>query len=106
MDASRLDRVQVDVAGEIVEITWGERDALLGKLRRVAGNETIIEKLEGAGASRPVDLDDEQVSRLRTELGFWDNSANEMPESVARLLTALIGADPGIGRVEPGSWGG
>jgi hypothetical protein len=42
MEASRLDRVRIDVAGNIVEITWDERDTLLGKLRTVSECETIV----------------------------------------------------------------
>jgi hypothetical protein len=38
MESSRLDRVQIDVAGEIVEIAWKERDTLLRRLRAVAAS--------------------------------------------------------------------
>ena len=68
MEASRLDRVRIDVAGNFVEITWDERDTLLGKLRVLAGCETIVQNFaEAVGASRPVELDDEQRSRLRLD---------------------------------------
>ena len=97
---SRLNRVQVDVAGEIIPITWHERDALLANLRTVAGCETIVENFEAVGASRPVDLDDEQRSRLRVTLELWGVSV--LPEGLARLLVALVRADPaGQGALDP-----
>lgn len=71
MESSRLDRVQIDVAGEIVEIAWKERDTLLRRLRAVAGCEKVVQHFEAVGASRPVQLDDEQRSRLRVTLELW-----------------------------------
>ena len=91
--ASRLDRVQVDVAGEIVEISWDERDALLEKLETVAGCDTIVKKFEAVGASRPVHPDDEQGSRLCVALEL--RGVSVLPDGLARLLIALIRADPG-----------
>jgi hypothetical protein len=93
MESSRLDRVQVAVAGEIVEIARDERDTLLRKLRSVAGCETIVQRFEAVGASRPVELDDEQRSRLRVTLELWGVSV--LPDGLARLLVALVRADPG-----------
>jgi len=45
MERSRLDRVQIDVQGELIEISWDERDALLGKLRILTGFETVSERI-------------------------------------------------------------
>jgi hypothetical protein len=89
----RLDRVGVDVAGEIVEISWDERDALLEKLETIAGCDTIVVKFDAVGASRPVHLDDEQRWRLRVALELWGVSV--LPDGLARLLIALVRADPG-----------
>jgi hypothetical protein len=94
MEASRLDRVKVDVTGEIVEIVWDERDALLDRLRTVAGCETIVEKFEAVGATRPVELDDEQRSRLRVALQFWEG-VRVLPDGIARLRAALVQDSPG-----------
>ena len=93
MEASRLHRVQIDVAGNIVAITWDERDKLLVKLRTVAGCEKVIQRFEAVGAGRPVDLNDEQRSRLRVTLELWGVSV--LPDGLARLLIALVQADPG-----------
>lgn len=93
MQGSRLDPVRVNVAGEIVEISWDERDALLDKIRNVSGCETIIERFWAAGASRPVELNDEQRSRLRVTLELWGLSV--LPDGLAHLLIALVRADPG-----------
>ena len=32
MERSRLDRVQVDITGELIELTWDERNRMLAKL--------------------------------------------------------------------------
>jgi hypothetical protein len=102
MESSRLDRVQIDVAGEIVEIAWKERDTLLRRLRAIAGCEKVIQNFEAVGASRPVQLDDEQRSRLRVTLELWGDSV--LPGGLARLLAALVRADPG-GHVATASFG-
>jgi hypothetical protein len=73
-----------------------QRDALLEKLESIAGCDTIVEKFDAVGASRPVQLDDEQRSRLRVALELWGVSV--LPDGLARLLIALVRADPG-GRV-------
>jgi hypothetical protein len=88
----RLDRVEVNVAGEIVDITWDERDQLLGKLRVLEGSETIVLNFEAVGASRPVELTEEQRSQLRVILELW--GVNVLPEGLADLLMALVRADP------------
>jgi hypothetical protein len=96
MERSRLDRVQVDVDGELIEITWAERDTLLGKLRLARGMDSIIDRFEAVGASRPVELGDEQRSRLRVALELW--GVRVLPDGLARLLVALVRADP-VGHV-------
>lgn len=96
MEAGRLDRVYVDVAGESVEISWDERDELLERIRIVAGDETIVGKIEAVGASRPVELDEGERARLRTGLELWEAIAvSNLPEGIARLLAALVRTDPG-----------
>jgi hypothetical protein len=89
----RLDRVHVDVAGEIVMITWDERDVLLEELAWAAETKSIRVKFEAVGASRPVELDAEERTRLRTALDEW-GSDRLQPEGIARLHTALVRAEP------------
>ena len=91
---SRLSRVDIEIAENLVEITWDERERLLDKLRDVAGCDTIIERFWAVGASIPVELDDEQQTRLRVALEFWEQR-NPLPDGLARLLDALFNADPG-----------
>jgi hypothetical protein len=93
MGASRLSLVHVEVAGNLLEITWDERTALLDKLSDDAGSATIIERFWAGGASLPVVLDDVQRSRLRLTLELWGVTA--LPDGLARLLVALVQADPG-----------
>jgi hypothetical protein len=88
VEASRLDRVQVDVAGEIIGITWDERDVLLEELAFAEGTKPIRERFEAVGASRPVELDAEQRARLRAALDAWGEDRLQ-PEGIARLHAAL-----------------
>jgi hypothetical protein len=88
MEASRLDRVRVDVAGKIVEISWDERDTLLEELAFAADTKPIRVKFEAVGASRPVELDTEERARLRIALDDW-GSDRLQPEGIARLHEAL-----------------
>ena len=92
MEARRLDRVQVNVAGNDVEITWDERDRLLGKLRLLTGCDSIMQKFEAVGASRPVKLDHVQQARLRVVLELWGVAV--MPDGLAHLLIVLVRAEP------------
>jgi hypothetical protein len=90
-----LDRVLVNVAGEIVEITWGDRDALVVALNDVYGCEAIVEKFWHAGPSLPVELDQEQQLLVRLKLERWGVSV--LPDGLARLLITLVRHDPGGG---------
>jgi hypothetical protein len=94
MESSRLDRVRVDVAGEIVEISWHERDMLLQELSFVAGSKTIREKFEAVGASRPVELDEMERPHLRAALEDWERDIVQ-PGGIERLHAALERDDQG-----------
>ncbi|MGZ4289045.1 MAG: hypothetical protein ACXVZW_06780 [Gaiellaceae bacterium] len=92
MPGSRID-LDVDVAGEIVVITWHERDVLLEELAFAEGTKALRERFEVVGASQPVELDVEQRSQLRTVLDNW-GSDRLQPEGIASLHAALVRADP------------
>jgi hypothetical protein len=92
MEASRVTFAHVEVANNLVEITWDERDALLNRLRDTAETETIIDRFWSAGASRPVILNERQRLRLRVALERWGITV--LPEGLTRLLIALVQADP------------
>jgi hypothetical protein len=94
MEASRLDRVRIDVAGDVVEITWHERDVLLHELAAAPGSKDIRVKFEAVGASRPVELNEGDRSRLRSALDDW-GSDRLQPEGIGRLHAALARADQG-----------
>jgi hypothetical protein len=89
----RLNCVQVDVAGTLVDISWEERATLLHKLQTVGGCDAIVEKLVDAVAgSGPAELDDEQQLRLRVTLERW--GFIELTGGLEHLLVALVRADP------------
>lgn len=92
MEAGGLDRVQVDIAGEIVVISGDDRDVLLAELAFAEGTKSIRERFEAIGASRPVELDAEQRTRLRTALDDWGEDRLQ-PKGIARLHAALARAD-------------
>jgi hypothetical protein len=91
MERSRLDQVHVDVAGNVVEIAWVEREWLLRKIETVAGFETIVAQFIAVGASRLVELDFEERARLRAALEVWER---ELIDGLVRLLDALVQAAP------------
>jgi hypothetical protein len=96
MDAGRLDQVHIDVAGELLEISWDERNELLERIRIVVDDETIVEKFEAVGTRRPVELDSGERGRLRMALELWDAVAlGDLPDGIAGLLAVLAKADPG-----------
>jgi hypothetical protein len=91
---SRLNRVQVDVAGEVVAISWEDRNELLAKLRTVVGSEAIVDKFAKAAPNmQRVELDPKQRLDLRVILELWGVTA--LPDGLAHLLVALVRADPG-----------
>jgi hypothetical protein len=92
MEAGRLDRVRVNVAGEVVTISWHERDVLLEELAFAEGTKPIRERFEAVGASRPVELDAEERVGLRTALDDW-GSDRLQPEGLRHLHAALRRAD-------------
>jgi hypothetical protein len=91
MEAGGRSRVRVEVAENLVEITWGERETLLRRLDDVGGSESIIERFWAVGASWPVVLNDEQRSRLHVTLERWGGSF--LHNGLACLLVALLHAD-------------
>jgi hypothetical protein len=94
MGTSRTEhRVHVEVGENLVEISWDERTALLDKLSDIADSGTIIERFWSGGASTSVVLNAVQRSRLRVMLELWGGSV--LPDGLARLLLALVQADPG-----------
>jgi hypothetical protein len=95
MEEDGLDRVQVEVADEIVEITWDEREALLERLRDIHGRETIIARFNAVGATRAVVLAPAEWEPVRVVLQVWEQDPNGLPSGLAGLLSALVRADPG-----------
>jgi hypothetical protein len=91
MEASRLDRVLINLAGEVVQITWAERDTLLEELAFAAETKPIRVKFEAVGASRPVELDADDRAHLRKALDEW-GSDRLQPDGIARLHAALVRA--------------
>ena len=88
--SARLDLVRVDVDGEVISISWNERDHLLQELAFAAGTGPIRRRFEAIGASRSVELDVEQRALLRAALDAWEDDRIPQPEGIERLHSALV----------------
>ncbi len=96
MGSGGPDKVHVDVAGDLVEISWAEREELLERIRIVAGDKAIVSKFTAAGTSRHVELGKDEISRLRMTLELWDAVAlGDLPDGIVGLLAAVVKANPG-----------
>ena len=82
--------MRIDVAGEIVEISWNDRDILLEELAWAADTKSIRVRLEAAEPGHPIELDADQRARLSAALDDW-GSDRLQPEGIARLHKALRG---------------
>jgi hypothetical protein len=88
-------RVDVLVEGQPVGISMDERTRLLERLRIVAAGERIVLKFESAWLTNQVDLDADDLGRLRMSLELWKATALELPDGITRLLDALEKPVPG-----------
>jgi hypothetical protein len=86
------DRVQVDVAGDVVEISSDECDELVARLKK-AGLSSIAGELSKA-INQPVALSPDELEPVEAVLSSWSNQA-ELPDGIVQLGVALIRADPG-----------
>ena len=84
----RLDRVHIATRTGDVEMTWAVRDTLLEELAFAPDMKEVRQAFEAAGASRPVELTDQQQADLRTALDNW-GSDRLQPDGIARLHAAL-----------------
>ena len=87
----RLNRVLVDTASGGVVIPWASRDALLEEIGGRFGADSIVKAFIAVGASRPVELSQEEQALLLEWLDAWA----EPPEGIWNLQRALRGdVDP------------
>jgi hypothetical protein len=91
VEVTRVDRVQIGVSGNVIEITWTERDWLLTRILGVLGFGSITDKFKVSGATRVVELDPDERARLRGALEVWER---DLTEGLAKLLAALALAAP------------
>jgi hypothetical protein len=87
--------VDVLVAEEPIGISMDERAELLERLRIVVGDESLVHKFEGAWATRRVELDVDELGRLRVALDLWQAMVDELSDGIAHLLDAIQKAVPG-----------
>jgi hypothetical protein len=92
VEASRPDAVRVEVAASVVEISDGERDRLLRKLRIVGGFDSIIAEFESTDSSALIELNLVERFRLRSAIQAWRHGS-DLPTGIAGLLATLEQAD-------------
>jgi hypothetical protein len=81
----RLNRVRVAVAGEVVEISWADRDALVEQL---AGEPELVALFRAVGSTRPVEIPDRLQARLADEVARWARSSG-FPAGLQELRDVL-----------------
>jgi hypothetical protein len=92
MSPERLNRVQIVLPRETVEIPWGAREELLERLRTLPSAAGIVAKFLAVGTTQPVTLEQEEKVTLLTALGRWlnDATADRLPRGLYDLRNALI----------------
>ena len=83
----RLNRVLFDTVSGVVVIPSDARDALLEEVRGREGAESIVKAIVAVGASRPVELSQEEQALLLECLDGW----TDPPEGIWDLQRALRG---------------
>jgi len=88
----RLDRVIVSTSHASIEISWDARQRLLDQLRRLDSARDLVAKFEGVGASRPVDLTQDEEALLVDVIDAWtrDLGGTAAPAGILELRRALL----------------
>lgn len=85
----RLNRVTFRIGERMVEMPWGDRDALLARAKQLPhGRLTgVCSRIEGAGASRPIEIHlPEELDALHDFLREWTRrEGKRAPQSVRTL---------------------
>jgi hypothetical protein len=80
----RLNRVQVDVEGTIVELDWQLGLELRERFKK-ADRRDLADRLAGVGASRPVRLSRAEAGVLRALLDDWGTQISAVQDALAHL---------------------
>jgi hypothetical protein len=89
----RLDRVTVSTPNGDVVLSWEVRQALLELLSEAAPE--VANRFKAVGATRPVELTDEQRRSLTYVLGEWlDDTPADMWKEVFELYEAVNRGEP------------
>ena len=86
----RLDRIHFDVGGRQVEMPWSVGQELKTRALKSPSTQSIAAKMDAVGASRPVEVLDDEMLALIELLEHWTRNADEaLPESVRELRGAV-----------------
>ena len=89
----RLDRVNIRVGRDLVEIPWSSRDALLGEIAHLESGKQVVAAFEAVGATRPVELDVGGMALLVEAIHVMGNNAgglDRVPPKLFGLRNALV----------------
>jgi hypothetical protein len=87
----RLNYIEIEVNDGTITLPWDSRDLLLHEIASTEGAAEIRKAFDDAGASRPVELTDEQKSDLLHVLNRWCQrvTAEGLPEGIDELRCEL-----------------
>jgi hypothetical protein len=88
----RLDRIRFTVGGRQIEMPWKIGEELKTRAQKAPSTQSIVAKMDAAGASRPIAITDTgELLALIELLDHWTRSdaQDALPDSVRELRGAL-----------------
>jgi hypothetical protein len=82
----RLNRVRVSTHDGEFDLDWNEREELIATLSAVPGSESVIERFRAVGATRPVELTDEQKALVASTI----DAGRGLGEALHELREAFV----------------
>ena len=87
-----IDRVEIPLSRETINLPWPSRDALLEQLQHLDSMWEVRKAFEDVGTSRPVPLTQQQKSDLLQLIVHWaeaEEGYDRLPEGIFDLRNAL-----------------
>jgi hypothetical protein len=90
----RIDKITIATGRDTLTLPWSSRVALLDELQRYETGYEIRDAFTAVGASRPVELTNEQKTELLRVIEVWgertEGGMRGLAESILALRNALI----------------
>lgn len=87
----RIDRVQMDTGTGTIDLTWAVAQELQARLLRYETTAALVDRMQDAGTSRPVEVKPEDSGPLLVVVAEWAKEVGleRLPAGIAELLDAL-----------------